>query len=189
MAHLKHNFFACPTLTVSRELIGQRLVRIDKDGAKLAGIVVEAEAYIGTTDMACHARAGRTRRTEVMFGPAGIAYVYLTYGIHWMLNIVTEKDGFPAAVLLRAIFPTQGEDTMRARRGPGKPVADGPAKLTQALNIDGAWNGYDMCQPTAQLFVEEGNSDRTAIKSSPRVGLGKTPEPWLSLPWNYRLLN
>src|SRR5688572_13882499 len=100
-------FYARPTLTVARELLGARLVRI-LDGVRLEGLISETEAYVGETDLGCHAKAGRTRRTQVMYGPPGRAYVYFTYGHHWMLNAVTEAEGFPAAVLIRAIQPLQG---------------------------------------------------------------------------------
>jgi DNA-3-methyladenine glycosylase len=104
---LPHSFYNRPTLTVARELIGARLVRI-LDGVKLVGYITETEAYIGETDLACHAKAGLTKRTAPMYGPPGHAYVYFTYGNHWMLNAVTEKEGFPAAVLIRAIQPVEG---------------------------------------------------------------------------------
>ena len=105
---LPHEFFARPTLTVARALLGMRLVRL-LDGQRLSGVILEAEAYIGETDLGCHAKAGRTRRNAVMYGPPGHAYVYFTYGMHWMLNAVTEPEGFPAAVLLRAMQPQEGQ--------------------------------------------------------------------------------
>ena len=97
---LPPTFYNRPTLTVARELLGARLVRI-LDGVKLVGLITETEAYFGEDDLASHAKAGRTIRTAPMFGPPGYAYVYFTYGNHWMLNAVTEKEGFPAAVLIR----------------------------------------------------------------------------------------
>ncbi len=100
MTRLRRSFFARPTLTVARELLGQRLIKVE-GRRRLAAIITEVEAYIGESDLACHARAGRTARTEVMYGPPGHLYVYFTYGKHWMLNFVTEREGFPAAVLLR----------------------------------------------------------------------------------------
>src|SRR5580765_543922 len=129
---LPRSFYNHPTLTVARELIGARLVRI-LDGQKLVGLITETEAYISQKDLACHAKAGLTARTAVMFGEPGHAYVYFTYGNHWMLNVVTEREGFPAAVLIRAIQPIEGVDVMSARRL-GRDTL-GPGKLTQALGI------------------------------------------------------
>ena len=115
MSRFPREFFARDTLAVARDLLGAHLVR-QFDGDRLSGLVVECEAYIGRSDTACHASRGRTARTEVMFGPPGFAYVYFTYGIHWMLNVVTEKEGFPAAILVRAIQPLEGTPAMRALR-------------------------------------------------------------------------
>src|SRR3989337_2086550 len=127
--------------------MGQLLVRRAASRERLARRMVEAEAYVGQEDLGCHAQSGRTPRNRVMWGRPGHAYVYFTYGMHWMLNLVTEQDGFPAAVLLRPILPQEGLEVMRARRG-GRPQArwtDGPAKLCQALALDGGWNGHDLC--------------------------------------------
>ncbi len=188
---LPRAFYARDTLTVARALLGQRLVRV-LDGQRLSGRIMETEAYIGQDDQACHARFGRTPRSEVMFGPPGHAYVYFTYGMHWMLNVVTEPKGFPAAVLIRGLLPGEGLDEMQARRrraGPPSRLADGPAKLAQALGIDGRLNGHDLCARDAQLFVERAAAVADeAIALGPRIGLNNTPEPWRSLPWNYRLI-
>lgn len=189
MSKLGRSFFARPTLEVARALLGQRLVRIYA-GRQLAGLIVEVEAYIGEDDLACHARAGRTPRTAVMYAAPGHAYVYFTYGMHWMLNFVTEAEGFPAAVLVRAILPTEGIAAMRRFRH-GRPDAiltDGPAKLTQALAIDGQLNGSDMCVQGAALFVEKAAAVPEAeVVCGPRIGLGSTPEPWKSKPWNFKV--
>jgi len=184
---LAHDFFNRPTLTVARELLGQRLVRLWR-GQRLAGYITETEAYIGHDDLACHARAGRTPRTAVMFGRPGLAYVYFTYGIHWLLNCVTETEDFPAAVLIRAIRPEEGLPVMRRHRQRADSVlTDGPAKLTQALAIDGKLNGYDLCARGAELFIEAAPPTPEAqVICAPRVGLGRTPEPWLSQPWNFK---
>src|SRR5512136_44990 len=129
-ACLPREFYDRPTITVARELLGMRLVRL-LDGVRLGGIITETEAYIGEEDLACHARFGRTRRNAVMYGPPGFAYVYFTYGMHWLLNAVTGPEGFPAAVLIRAIQPVEGLEIITARRQ-GRDTL-GPAKLTQAL--------------------------------------------------------
>ena len=189
---LGRSFYARSVLEVARDLLGMRLVRL-LDGERLAGIIVEVEAYRGQEDLACHARAGLTRRTAVMFGPPGHAYVYFTYGMHWLLNCVTDSEGFPAAVLLRAILPTEGTGIIAARRT-GRPKSqwtNGPAKLAQALALDGGWNGHDLCVPPRDdhaLYIESAapiTDDR--VETTPRVGLGNTPEPWLSMPWRFIL--
>ena len=188
MGRLQRSFFAQPTLTVARELLGSQLVKLDESGDRLAGTIVEVEAYIGSTDQACHARYGCTQRNQVMYGKPGTSYVYLIYGIHWMLNIVTESDWFPAAVLLRSVIPTDGLGSMRRRRPRNDAeLANGPAKLTQAFGIGSSWNGYDMCLPEACLFLEEAPGIRYAHDTGTRIGIGQAPEPWRSLPWNYRL--
>ena len=185
---LARDFFAQDTLTVARLLLGKRLVR-RCDGHRLAGRIVEAEAYIGSEDKGCHACVGRTRRNEVMFGPPGHAYIYFTYGMHWMFNVVTEAEGFPAAVLIRAIEPLEGIAAMtrnRKRRAVFD-LCSGPAKLAQALDITRALNGADLClRRGAELWLEDAPpiSDGDLV-ASPRVGLNRTPEPWKSLPWRF----
>jgi len=176
-------FYNRPTLIVARELLGARLVRI-LDGVKLVGIIVETEGYIGEEDLACHAKAGLTPRTAPMYGPAGHAYVYFTYGNHWMLNAVTEREGFPAAVLIRAIQPIEGVEVMLARRS-GRDTL-GPGKLTQAMGITQSENQIDLTKSTSGLWIEKGQIiPEKSVTKSPRVGLNKTPEPWLSKPWRF----
>ncbi len=177
------SFYDRPTLTVARELIGVRLVRI-LDGHKLVGLITETEAYISERDQACHAKAGRTPRTAVMYGEPGHAYVYFTYGNHWMLNVVTERAGFPAAVLIRAIQPLEGEDLMSRRRS-GRDTF-GPGKLTQALGITRSENGLDLTGSASNLWIEAGVSvPNSLVTKGPRVGLNNTPEPWKSKPWRF----
>lgn len=189
MPRLPHSFFARPTLTVARELLGQRLVKIE-GSKRLGGIITEVEAYIGEKDLACHARAGRTARTEVMYWSAGHLYVYFTYGMHWMMNIITERDGFPAAVLLRAIEAEEGITVMRSRRKKHDHLTDGPAKVSQAFGIDKRWNGVDICAADSKLFIESAHGVAASrVIRSPRVGLGSTPEPWLSKRWNFKMNN
>src|SRR5512140_709330 len=124
-----------------------RLVRF-QEGFRLSGIIRETEAYIGENDLACNARAGRTRRTAVMYGPPGHAYVYFTYGNHWMLNVVAEPEDSPAAVLIRAILPEEGREIISSRRS-GRDTL-GPGKLTQALGIDGQLNGISLYDPASE---------------------------------------
>lgn len=180
---LPRKFYNRPTLTVARELIGARLVRI-LDGVKLVGLITETEAYISRQDLACHAKAGLTARTAVMFGEPGHAYVYFTYGNHWMLNAVTEREGFPAAVLIRAIQPIESVEIMSARRS-GRDTF-GPGKLTQAIGITKGENGVDLTEATQGLWIEAGvYVPNSLVTKGPRVGLNNTPEPWLSKPWRF----
>lgn len=187
MDSLPRSFYDRPTLQVARDLLGRVLVRV-LDGSRIAGRIVEVEAYIGQDDQACHARFGRTARNAVMFGPPGFAYVYFTYGMHWMLNAVTEPAGQPAAVLIRAIEPLEGQARIAAHRA-GRPPREwtaGPARLTRALRIDGSLNGADLTDGI--LFVEAGQPvPDNAVKTGPRIGLYNTPEPWKSLPWRFWL--
>jgi len=188
VTRLRRQFYDRPTLEVARDLLGQRLVRV-LDGHRLSGLIVETEAYVGQEDLASHARFGRTPRSEIMFGPPGHAYVYFTYGMHWMLNFVTEVKGYPAAVLIRALQPMEGVEVMRRRRHhPDHILTNGPAKLAQAMNIDKGLNGCDLCAREAVLFVERAPSVPEAeVVRGPRVGLGETREPWLSKPWNFKI--
>jgi DNA-3-methyladenine glycosylase len=180
---LPREFYNRPTLTVARELIGARLVRI-LDGVKLVGLITETEAYVGEEDLGCHAKAGRTPRTQVMYGPPGHAYVYFTYGNHWMLNAVTEREGFPAAVLIRAIQPVEGEEVMSARRN-GRDTF-GPGKLTQAMGITKSENTVDLTEADSGLWIEAGiHVPDSSVTIGPRVGLYTVPEPWNSMPWRF----
>ena len=188
---LTRSFFDRHTPTVARELLGLTLVRME-NGQRISGIITETEAYRGEDDLACHARAGRTPRTAVMYGKPGHAYVYFNYGMHWLLNFVTETEGYPAAVLMRGIQPTEGLDLIAERRK-GRPASqwtDGPAKLCQALGIDGKFNGTDICAPEADLYLEAGSKiPDSCVTISPRVGLNTVPEPWKSIGWRFRSLD
>lgn len=190
MPRLSRKFFARDAVVVARELLGQRLVRVCND-QPLAGLITETEAYVGEDDLACHARAGRTARTEVMYGPPGHAYIYLNYGLHWLLNIVAERAGYPAAVLIRGLAPVRGIEVMRRHRSgqPDRSLADGPGKLTQALSVSVALNGADLCARTAELYIERAASPPPArIIAAPRVGIDGVPEPWRSVRWNFKWL-
>ena len=183
MSIIPREFYNRSTLVIARELIGSRLVRM-LDGKKLVGLITETEAYIGEKDLGCHAKAGRTARTAVMYGSPGHAYVYFTYGNHWMLNVVTEREGFPAAVLLRAIQPIEGAEIMTMRRS-GRDTF-GPGKLTQAMAISKSENGVDLTNAESGLWIEPAQvvPDRLVTKG-PRVGLNNVPEPWKSKPWRF----
>ena len=188
---LPSSFYNRSAVTVARELLGMVLVR-NLAGVRLSGIIIETEAYQGEEDQASHARAGRTARTSIMYGPPGRAYVYFTYGMHWMLNCVTEPEDFPAAVLLRAIQPVEGLEQIAARR-PGQPPqlwCNGPAKLCKALAVDQELNGADLCDPKGQLWIEAGQPvPDSQIITGPRIGIFSVPEPWFSMPWRFRIQN
>lgn len=186
-AQLDREFYNRSTLLVARQLLGKRLVRIEGNH-RTAGLITEVEAYRGEEDLACHARAGLTPRTRVMYGSAGFAYVYFTYGIHWLFNCVVEHAGYPAAVLVRAIHPTENISIIAKRRA-GRPQPEwtnGPAKLCQALKINGDLNGIDLCDPASELFIEDCKLiPDSSVTNTPRVGLNTVPEPWKSIPWRY----
>jgi DNA-3-methyladenine glycosylase len=167
---LPRSFYEQPTVDVARRLLGKYLVREHAEGTTV-GRIVETEAYVGPQDKACHASRGRTPRTEIMFGPAGHAYVYFIYGFHYMLNIVTERMDFPAAVLIRAAEPVKGIRLMKKRRGTEerRNLASGPGKLCEAFAIDRTLNGSDVCGDTIYIR-EEGESVPSFIAKS-RVGV------------------
>jgi DNA-3-methyladenine glycosylase len=187
MSRLSRDFFVRDTLTVARALLGQRLVRM-LDGVRLSGRIVEVEAYVGEKDQASHARCGLTERNAPMFGPPGHAYVYFIYGMHHCFNVVTERETYPAAVLIRALEPLEGIEVMRARRGgvPHVRLTSGPARLCQALNIDRRrFDGADMCAPDALLFIEKnGAVPDGAVVTGPRVGV-RGDATALSAPWRF----
>jgi DNA-3-methyladenine glycosylase len=163
-------FYEQDTIVVAQELLGKYLVREREEGATV-GRIVETEAYVGPHDLACHASKGRTARTEVMFGPAGHAYVYFIYGFYNMLNLVTEAKGYPAAVLIRAVEPVQGIDLMKMRRKSEalRSLASGPGKLCQAFAIDRSLNGADLRGDI--LYLEDRGEPLPKFKSTPRIGV------------------
>jgi DNA-3-methyladenine glycosylase len=184
---LARSFFERDTVTVARELLGKNLVR-EIDGVRISGCIIETEAYNGEEDLACHAHVGRTARNSVMYGPAGHAYVYFTYGMHWLLNCVTGLENFPAAVLLRTISPLEGMEIIEANRNgrPRNEWCNGPAKICQALNIDGKLNGANFCESLSSIRIEKGiQVPQELIQSTPRVGISSVPEPWRSIPWRF----
>jgi DNA-3-methyladenine glycosylase len=164
---LKKDFFDRPTLEVARDLLGKYLVR-EADGEKLEGMIVETEAYDGPEDLACQARSGITKRNFVMFGPAGMFYVYFTYGMHWMLNVVVGKKGYGAAVLIR------GLDTV-----------SGPARLTKAFKIDKSLNSLQ-AKKSSGLWFEDRGTGAFKIKTTPRIGVDYAGI-WAKKPYRYLL--
>ena len=171
---LRRSFFDRPTLIVAREVLGQVLVHRTPDGLA-AGRIVEVEAYIGEDDPACHAAPGPTRRNRPLYGPPGFSYVYLNYGMHWLMNLVTEPEGSPAAVLVRALEPLDGIDLMRRRRARnGSAVADadlcrGPGNLTRALGITLAQNWLDL--EGDSLYLEDRGLAVREAAWSRRIGI------------------
>jgi DNA-3-methyladenine glycosylase len=170
-------FYARSVHEVARDLIGCTLA---VHGA--AGMIVETEAY-DATDPACHAFVGRTARNEVLFGPPGRAYVYLSYGIHSLLNAVAEPEGAAAAVLIRALEPTEGIDLMRERRGRDEleELCSGPGKLTQALDIGLELNGAELTAPPFELLPRDPAWSDDEVLTATRIGITKGAE----LPWRY----
>jgi DNA-3-methyladenine glycosylase len=184
-------FYQRPVLEVARELLGKRLVR-QVEGARISGWICETEAYDGESDRACHARSGRTTRNSVMYGEAGRAYVYFTYGMHWMLNCVCGPEGYPAAVLVRALVPVEGLDFI-ARQRVGiarKDWCSGPARLTRAFSINRECNGASLTETTGNLYIEEGIAvPENQVARTPRIGIQYAGEPWVSNPWRFVVQN
>ena len=186
---LSRQFFSQNTVSVARELLGKKLLHLENH-TSIGGVIIETEAYRGEEDLACHARAGKTPRTRVMYGPPGHAYIYFNYGIHWLLNFVTEEEGYPAAVLIRSLKPTDGLDIISERRKgiPRSQWVNGPAKICQALNLDKEQNGIDICAPDSVLYVEDDERvPDTEVIIGSRVGIKTVPEPWKSIPWRFRI--
>jgi DNA-3-methyladenine glycosylase len=155
---LQPAFFDRPADAVARDLLGKLLVR-RVDRKRIAVRISETEAYLGPHDLACHAARGRTPRTEIMYGPPGTLYVYFVYGLHWMLNVVTGPQGYPAAVLIRAAGDLNG-----------------PARLTRRLAIDGALNGRG-AEPPSGLWFESAASGGRVI-ATPRIGVDYAGPRW-----------
>jgi DNA-3-methyladenine glycosylase len=188
---LPASFYARPTEVVARGLLGHLLVSTI-GGRRTAGRIVETEAYLGPHDPASHAFGGRrTARTEGMYGPPGTAYIYFTYGMHWCLNAVTRPEGYPAAVLIRALEPVAGLETMRRRRGrrSDRELCSGPARLCAALGITGRLNGV-LLQGGMLRILRSPERRRPRVVRAPRVGITRAVDwplrylvagsPWVS---------
>jgi DNA-3-methyladenine glycosylase len=180
---LSRSFYEQSTVDVAKQLLGKYLVRTHAEGNTI-GRIVETEAYVGPQDLACHASKGRTARTEVMFGPAGHAYVYFIYGFYNMLNLVTEAKDYPAAVLIRAVEPVDGIELMKDRRQSSvlRNLASGPGKLCQAFGIDRSLNGADMC--ASVLFVEDRREATPKFVATPRIGVDYAGK-WKTRPYRF----
>ncbi len=172
---LPRSFYERPTLQVAEELLGKVVVHRPAGRARVSGAIVEVEAYIGESDPACHAAPGPTLRNAPLYGPPGIAYVYLNYGMHYLLNAVTEPEGNPAAVLIRALAPLEGVDTMRRRRGGRRRVpedaglARGPGNLGRALGVTLRQNRLDLVE--SALGIEDWGLMPGPVSWGPRIGI------------------
>ena len=188
---LPREFYTRPSvLTVARELLGKLLVVPARNGTRVSGLIVEAEAYRGPHDRAAHSYGGRrTKRTETMFGIGGTAYVFFVYGMYYQFNVVTNVPEMPHAVLIRAVEPVEGIELMRKRRHlqPDHNLTNGPGKLCLALGIDRKLDGADLLGN--RVWLEEGETiTRSRIASGPRIGIDYAEE-WVDKPWRFWVKN
>jgi DNA-3-methyladenine glycosylase len=193
MTRLDRAFFERDTAQIARDLLGRLLVH-EVEGQRISGCIVEAEAYMGWDDQASHGFGRVTPRNTVMFGPAGVSYVYLIYGFHYMLNVVAKPPGvdFAGAALIRALEPLEGLQFMAQRRN-GRSRGEwtnGPGRLAQALGIDKSQNGIDIAGQSSPLYFEAGMPvTDSEVSAGPRIGLGrKVGEPWLSKAWRFWII-
>lgn len=163
---LTPEFFHRDALEVAPELVGKILVRTFDDGTEIRERIAETEVYRGEEDLGCHASKGRTKRTELLFGESGVIYVYLCYGMHWLMNVITGEVDQPQGVLFRA-----------------GAVHDGPAKLTKFLGVDGSFNGESFCG-NPRIRIED-DGFRPQIITAPRVGIDYAGDYWKSIEWRY----
>ena len=184
VAPLPRAFYLQDTLDAAQRLLGKVVERRLPSGEMLSGIIVETEAYL-TGDPACHAYRGRTARNAAMFGPPGHAYVYFTYGLHMMLNLVCAPEGVAEAVLIRALEPVRGIETMRAHRGgisETRQIANGPGKLAQALALTRlTHNGLDITHRDSELYVLPQEVPKFETVATARIGISQG----IDLPWRY----
>lgn len=188
---LPREFYTRPNvLTVARELLGKILVVPAKNGRRVSGIIVEAEAYRGPQDRAAHSYGGRrTKRTETMYGLGGTAYIFFVYGMYYQFNVVTGAEEVPHAVLIRALEPVEGIEIMRKRRHgqPDHNLTNGPGKLCIALGIDRRFDRADLLGD--KVWTEEGKTiPRSGIASGPRIGIDYAEE-WVEKPWRFWIKN
>ena len=178
---LPREFYDRATLKVAKELLGKVLIRETPNG-KMFTRIVDVEAYVGPKDKACHASKGQTKRTEVMFGPAGFTYVYLIYGMYHLLNIVTEREEYPAAILIRGLEPVE-KDATPARQT----RIDGPGRVGHFLALDRTHNGLDVTKGSTIWIEDHGLTvPRKQIQALPRIGVDYAGE-WAKKPWRFCL--
>jgi DNA-3-methyladenine glycosylase len=179
---IKRNFYDRNTIQVAKDLLGCFLARKYK-GKIIKVMITETEAYRGEYDLASHASRGRTARTEIMYGRPGHAYVYMIYGMYFMLNIVTEKENFPAAVLIRGVQIVKNSKLKIKNSN-----TDGPGKLTKYLHIERSLNGHDLTRSQKLWLEPRENKKRLKIIESPRIGVGyaKQSKEWK---WNFRIIH
>jgi DNA-3-methyladenine glycosylase len=166
---LPRDFYERDVLEVAPRLLGQHLVRVGPEGRLSTYVITETEAYRGEEDLACHASKGRTPRTEVMYGKGGHLYMYLIYGMYWMMNVVTGPAEVPQAVLFRGVRQ-----------------AGGPGKLTRLVGLDGGFYGEDLVS-SARIWIEE-SGNRPEYTAGPRVGIEYAGDPWKSKPWRFLMI-
>jgi len=166
---LDREFYSRDVLEVAPSLLGMHIVRAGSDGSLSKYVIAETEAYRGGEDLACHASKGRTARTEVMFGEGGHIYMYLIYGMYWMMNVVTEGEGVPQAVLFR-----------------GLREASGPGRMTRLIQVDKDYYGEDLVL-SDRIWIEESGIE-AAYTTGPRVGIDYAGDPWKSMPWRFLMI-
>jgi len=168
ITRLGPSFFVRDALVIAPEILGKTLIRVMSDGSRICLPVSEVEVYRGTDDLACHASKGLTERNRVMFGPGGCIYMYLVYGMHWMFNIVTGDAGHPEALLIRGVGDISG-----------------PGRVTKHLAMDRSFYGEDLSE-SGRIWLEDAPA-AVNYHTGPRVGINYAGEPWVSIPWRYRL--
>jgi len=186
LRRLSRSFFERDVLVVARDLVGCEIVHASPTGTA-SGRIVETEAYRGPEDLAAHsARGRRTARNEVMWGKAGVAYLFVVYGHNWAFNVVTGRIGEPHAVLIRAIEPLEGVDLMRARRGDvaERDLTSGPGKLCAALGLTREQYGLDLCARSTTLFLRAASTPAGRLRTSPRIGIDYAGR-WANKPWRF----
>ena len=166
MNRIDTNFFLQDAVTLAEKLLGKTLVRVREDNTTTRYIITETEAYLGEEDEACHASKGKTARTEIMYAEGGHVYVYLIYGMYWMLNIVSGKEGFPEAVLIR-----------------GLQEINGPGRVGKALQLDKSFNGENL-NLSQRIWIEPA-PDITGFNRSPRIGIDYAGDHWRDKPWRF----